>query len=306
MSHLIASGAMIVAETLHGEYVTANASISVWESMFNSQFFMFHQSEDSSTIRKVVRAESYSIPVGLANYIDGVFNTIQMPSQTLGNSGILMREKEDLMDVNLAATSYLVPSTLRKFYNVGDSEGSDSSTQAIFASIEQYFSPSDLAIFQSGAGLPLQKVANVIGGHSSDSICRSTPGSCAEGNLDIQYIMAASPVSPTTYWYTDDSWSGWLTSVANTPNPPLVFSISYGQEEHYVTKVEKDAFNTEAIKQGVMGVTIVAASGDDGAVSRYARYAGSYGCYYAPIFPASNPYVTAVGATSVSTAMRFL
>ena len=118
--------------------------------------------------------------------------------------------------------------------------------------------------------------------------------------------MAASPVSPTTYWYTDDSWSGWLTSVANTPNPPLVFSISYGQEEHYVTKVEKDAFNTEAIKLGVMGVTIVAASGDDGAVSSYTRYLGYGACSYAPIFPASNPYVTAVGATSVSTAMRFL
>ena len=300
VSHLSASGATIVAETLHGEYITANASISVWESMFNTQFFMYHQSEDSIRIRKMVRAESYSIPVGLQLYVDGVFNTIQMPSQSFGNSGTLVREKEDAEGINLAATSYMMPSTLRKFYSVGDTQGSISSTQAIFATIDQHFSPSDLSTFQTAFSLRPQAVANVIGGHSSDYICYFYPESCVEGNLDVQYIMAASPVSPTTFWYTDDSWSGWLTSVANTPNPPLVFSISYGQEEYYVTQVEKDAFNTEAIKLGAMGVTIVAASGDDGAVSRYARSAGSFGCYYAALFPASNPYVTAVGATSVS------
>ena len=306
VSHLIHSGAMIVAETLHGEYVTAKASISVWENMFNTQFFMSHQFENNKITKKVTRAESYSIPSSLQRHVAGVFNTIQMPPQSQGFTKMHFRDKEFLEEITLTATAAMVPEKLRKFYNVGDAQGSAFSTQAIYASIEQYFSPSDLATFQTEVGLPLQPIADVIGGHSSDTVCISTPNSCSEGNLDVQYIMAVSPISPTTYWYTDADYSIWLTSVANTPNPPLVFSISYGQEESYVTRDMKDAFNTEAIKLGAMGVTIVASSGDDGAVSRATRTFGLRGCSYAPLFPASNPYVTAVGATSVSTVIHLL
>lgn len=302
VSYLTSNGATIVAETLHGEYITANASISVWESMLNTRFYMFHQSERNNIVGRVVRAESYSIPIGLQHYVDGTFNTIQMPSQYFGNSGTLVPEKIDAEEFTLtgAATEFMTPSTFKKFYNAGDIQGSTLSTQAIFAAIEQYFSPADLLSFLRDANLPQQKISKVIGGHSSDSVCKSDPDSCAEGNLDVQYIMAASSVSPTTFWYTDRSWSGWLRSVANTPKPPLVFSISYGQEEFFVSEAEKDAFSTEAIKLGAMGVTIVAASGDDGAISRATRNDGLSACSYVAIFPASNPYVTAVGATSVS------
>ena len=224
-----------------------------------------------------------------------------MPLQAHERSGMLRRVESDPNITPLArATAYMTPSKIRSFYNVGNAQGSALSTQAIFATIQQYFSPSDLTLFQQYAGLPAQVIANEIGGQVSDFICYFLPDWCAEANLDVQYITATSPISPTTYWYTDDSWGPWLVTVANTPNPPLVFSISYVQEEIYVSSAEKDAFSTQAIKLGAMGVTIFAASGDDGAISRAARTDGVLGCTYAPLFPASSPYVTAVGATSVS------
>jgi subtilase family serine protease len=46
-----------------------------------------------------------------------------------------------------------------------------------------------------------------------------------------------------------------------------------------------------------MGVTIVAASGDDGANSRDLRNKKGGTCGYIALFPACSPYVTAVGAT---------
>ena len=73
-----------------------------------------------------------------------------------------------------------------------------------------------------------------------------------------------------------------------------------------------NAFNTQAMKLAAMGVTIFAASGDDGVAGfNYAcnsnsgsaatggRWTGAAwtGQGYFPLFPASNPYVTAVGAT---------
>ena len=50
------------------------------------------------------------------------------------------------------------------------------------------------------------------------------------------------------------------------------------------------SFNIEALKLSVRGVTIVASSGDYGV-----NYKDQ--CGYFPLFPASSPYVVAVGAT---------
>ena len=45
-----------------------------------------------------------------------------------------------------------------------------------------------------------------------------------------------------------------------------------------------------------MGVTVLSASGDDGAAGSYAGY-HPQNCGYHPMFPASSPYVTSVGGT---------
>ena len=44
----ISNGATIVSETLFNEYAIANAGISVWEAIFNTEFFLFNQSSDNS------------------------------------------------------------------------------------------------------------------------------------------------------------------------------------------------------------------------------------------------------------------
>lgn len=73
--------------------------------------------------------------------------------------------------------------------------------------------------------------------------------------------MAVSQ-SPTYYMYTDlDYFSSWLITVAAMKHPPLVISISYSIYEMYVTNSELDAFNVQAIKLGVMGVTLITAAG---------------------------------------------
>ena len=297
LEYLYAAGATVIAETLGGEYITATAPITVWEKMFKCEFYMFHQTQENDIIKKVVRTESYSIPAVLNNHVDSVFNTVEMPHENVikARLGGTIAEKFNLQDV-----SNTTPPKLRTAYNMGTSKGSASSTQCVYAYSSQFYSPNDLSQFQAAYGIDSQTVSTVIGGHESSSVCVSTPDYCNEGNLDIQCIMAASPVSPTTFWHTDIiSFSEWLTTVANTPKPALVFSISYGVGEVYVTASERDSFNTQAIKLGAMGVTIVVASGDDGALSRNTR-ASATTCRYSPVFPASSLYVTAVGATMVS------
>ena len=294
LEYLHSTGATVVTETLGGEYITASAPIPVWERMFSCEFFMFHQTQKNEITKRVVRTESYSIPVCLDNHVESVFGTVELPRENLSTLRSAMIDPDN-EKFDLQATDYISPTKLRAAYNMGTSTGSDSSTQAVYASLDQYFSPSDLSQFQTSFGINQQAVSTSIGDHESYSACIN--GTNCFGNLITQYIIAASPISPTTYLYTDMStFSDWLVLVANTQKPALVLIIAYGIDEAGVSYAERDAFNTQAIKLGVMGVTIVVASGDNGAVS--AR--GLDRCYYAPTFPASSPYVTAVGATLVS------
>jgi len=83
----------------------------------------------------------------------------------------------------------------------------------------------------------------------------------------------------------------WLLSVAAMTSPPLVLSVGWGVPESDITASYMTSVNNEAIILSTMGVTLVAASGDDGANSRTT-------CGYAPIFPASSAYFTTVGATN--------
>ena len=298
-SYLLSKGAFVVSISSTREYIRAKAAISVWEAMFNTEFYAFHLTQYNGKVNKVMRAEKYWIPRVLESHIDCVLNMIDVPLRLFGY--LPKVASSPISDGYASSTSVdITPQVIQSYYNMSSTvTGSTLSTQATFASIEQYLSPTDLNTFQKDFGLIVQPISKDIGNFTSNTLCIRDPNSCVESNLDIQYIMGISQISPTTYWYSDLSFGDWLYTVANTKNPPLVISISYGQDEAYTSSSELDLFNNQAIKLGAMGVSIFVSSGDDGANSRDVRTSGKSSCGYSPSFPATSPYVTAVGATSV-------
>ena len=235
--------------------------------------------------------------------------------------------------------------------------GNALSTQGVFASLNESYSPSDLKLFQMQFKLGIQPVAAPYGHANGNVVCPKHPEQCTESMLDLQYMMALSSTvascascttncgtcgstsksrygahfgldpgrgvlahpgtptsptrlphpailsSPTTYWYVDQAQSRnhdlfvyWLIQVANSTQIPWVLSVSYGGPEHYISNSELDTFNSVMIKLGAIGVTVLVASGDNGAPNDDA--VGNPGeCGYWPDFPAANPYVLSVGAT---------
>jgi tripeptidyl-peptidase-1 len=94
-------------------------------------------------------------------------------------------------------------------------------------------------------------------------------------------------------------------------DPPLANSMSWGSIEQDQSTSVLNSFNTEALKLGSIGVTVTISSGDDGVSNSNCACttnsgssqsswtgAGSWtGEGYFPNFPASCPYVTALGAS---------
>lgn len=105
---------------------------------------------------------------------------------------------------------------------------------------------------------------------------------------------------PTEVWYTEgrapnnpnnEPFLTWLINVVNASNPPLLFSISYGEDEKSVGYNFSNRVNVEFCKAGVMGISLLFASGDSGAGGNCTRSGGRE----TPDFPSGSPYVTVVG-----------
>jgi tripeptidyl-peptidase I len=105
----------------------------------------------------------------------------------------------------------------------------------------------------------------------------------------------------------NEDFLAYLVEISDLDYPPLVHSLSYGDVEaeifnaSHAGSVEYGrACDALFMQYGLEGLTFVFSSGDDGLGGSYVRDEETYdlGCSQAwPSWPASSPYVTAVGAT---------
>jgi len=282
---LTAAGANVTSVTSRGEYISASAPLALWSQLLDTEFYTMQHIQSS---HRISRCNAYSLPHSIAQHVQSVAHTTQLPPRH--QAPRLRQAATGTPSVNLAV--------LRKAYNLGaDSASQTHGSQAVFESVDQNYSPEDLSTFAKREGFTAPKI-NDIGGHV---LKECTKHLCGEANLDVQYITAVAPKVPTTFWYVTKTTSfyEYLVAVAQQKEPVLVHSISYGADERALESSVKDSFDTEMIKLGLMGVTVMAATGDDGVAGQEARpnLQGKSACGYNPSFPASSPYVTAVGAT---------
>jgi len=285
----------ILNSTYFDDYIPAESTIGIWEAIFDTEFYVFQQAADPSM--KFTRCLKYSLPNDISRHVDAAFNTVQIPDIYTTRK---VQTAVPLIDIT-ENTGYTTPSLINSVYRIESNVGSRRGSQAVYAILDQQMSPADLTYFQQRFGLPVESINSSIGGHISDAACAVNINDCIEANLDVQYLMGVSQSVPTTFFYWEgyDVWLDWIVEMANMLKPPHVISISYGSYELSMSKSYIKAFDIEAIKLGMMGVTLVAASGDDG-VSGFLARNGNIPCDYYAGFPASSPYVTAVGGTMVT------
>jgi tripeptidyl-peptidase-1 len=314
----------------YGEYIQATATISTWEELFQTQFFEFHDEVYDITF---ARALEYSLPALISGDLTGVLGvadyfppigaaaiqpatdrlkkiTTEAISSLKNKRSLKSNGKKSSTDSSPTllcvdagySLCMAYPQLLYDYYNISSPYGSNSVTQGIYGSLNQAFSPIDLTTFQEGFNVTVHPIAGSINGHVYNNACYVSIDDCAEASLDIQYITSIAQSVPTYYYYYADAtlngFANWLVAVSEMDNPPDLFSISYGGNEAGTSISSEQSFNTEAQKLGVMGISLINSSGDNGAPgSSAAGHPGN--CAYAPAFPSSSPYVTSVGATQV-------
>eukprot|EP00475_Leptophrys_vorax_P037869 TRINITY_DN6585_c1_g1_i1.p1 TRINITY_DN6585_c1_g1~~TRINITY_DN6585_c1_g1_i1.p1 ORF type:complete len:568 (+),score=140.45 TRINITY_DN6585_c1_g1_i1:310-2013(+) len=282
----------------HGTFISAYVPVNVVDEQFKADFHIYSH---PLVNRQVVKTEFARLPEELAAHVTHLPHISYFPQV---RSKVKFTPQLGVADASLsaasAASNYVTPSLLSSYYGIDNSVVSNGATQSLFEALGQMFDNTDLNLFQQQFGLVVQNITDIIG-QDVPQECFSSSGDedCGEANLDVQYIMAIAQGAETTYWNIDSSSSDpfldWVEALSYRSSLPQVHSISYGGYEDS-SNDDMTTFNTEVQKLGLQGITVIVSSGDDGAANSGARSDASQ-CGYHASFPASSPYVTAVGAT---------
>jgi len=165
---------------------------------------------------------------------------------------------------------------------------------------------SSIQNFQTGLAGGLTTITPVIvPGSGVEAI---QPGDVGESEIDLEYSSSLLREANLFFVYTGvnpnyDVFDSVVFAITNDVAP--VISISYGACEPLLSATNLQQLNAIFEQAAAQGQTIIASSGDSGA-SGCARYSSSQGVSTAQQqalavdFPASSPYVTAVGGTQMA------
>ncbi|KAJ5678346.1 uncharacterized protein N7477_003979 [Penicillium maclennaniae] len=299
-----------------GATLSFSGSVETVEKLLDTDF-AYYKNGDTTKLRTT----QYSIPDDLTDYIDVISPTVYFGGLRKFAPMPSLAKKQVRRDSKISAScnDYITPSCLKEMYNVGDYTPKPSAGSRIgFGSfLNQSASESDLAEYETLFNIPQQSFSvELINGGVND---QSAPvADIGEANLDVQLIVAVSHPLPVHEFITggvapfipnadeptiandeNEPYSVYYEYLLSKTNAelPQVISNSYGDDEQTVPeKYAKLVCNLIGLNT-IRGLTILHSSGDEG-VGSACQASDGVTPQFNPIFPATCPYVTAVGGTS--------
>ena len=199
------------------------------------------------------------------------------------------------------------PGQLRSAYNLnkGINAGNDGSGQTV-AIIDAYASPtilSDTNTYAFRTGSPpltsatYKQVVPKVSEYSDTAACGTTAGWQGEQTLDVQSAHGVAPGAQILYVGGFNCGGGLDVAMSKILDGKLanIVSNSYGYAGEAVPDSVISGEQNQHIQAAVEGIGLYFSSGDSG--DEMARLG-----YSSPDFPASSPYVTSVGGTSLEIA----
>lgn len=305
---------------LEDDWMTVTTSVGVANKMLDTEFSWFVSEE--KTPRKMLRALEYSVPSEVSEHVRMIQPTTRFPAIKVNHaigSEMSIIAVAAAANVTVNCDVAITPDCLKKLYKIDYKADAKSGSKAAFASyLEQYARHSDLALFEQNI-LPeaVGQDFDVVKFNGFKDDQNSTDDS-GEANLDLQYMLGlAQPLPVTEFgtggrgpWVADldqpdeadsanEPYLEFLQGVLKLPQEklPQVISTSYGENEQSVPKSYALTVCNMFAQLGSRGVSVLFSSGDSGTGSACQSNDGKNTTKFQPQYPASCPWVTAVGST---------
>jgi len=289
-----------------GDMIEANITVATAEVMFSTE--LHHFVHEGMALDVVRASKAYSLSSSLADKLYLVGNLAQLPA-------LIKTQVKQLPEVHDEAklgawpqdcgacsqAKWTTPAVLTQAYELGDIPNKQNATIAMAEFQGVFWDQQDLTAFQQNCNLDYKVTVARQVGPNQQKTCK-TPiigqQTCTESLLDVEYIKAVVGDMPlTSVSNLQYSLLNWAKQIDNMDDLPPIHSVSYGNDEVQQTSTSfMDSCNAQFMKLGAQGVSILFASGDQGTYGRTGP--GLFGMgKFNPDFPASSPYITAVGGT---------
>jgi kumamolisin len=281
-----AHGLAVVESDAARRSVVLSGTTQAMNAAFGVQLQQFEHA--SGTYRG--RTGSISVPGELAGVVEGVFGLDDRPAAEPH-----FQRYQPVLGMHSVAAKAFTPPQLAKLYDFPtDADGAGQCIGII--ELGGGYKPADISTYFASLGIPTPKVkaVRVDGAKNHPTNANSADG---EVLLDIEVAAALAPKAHIAVYFAPNTTAGFLdaitTAVHDNVNKPSVISISWGAAESHWTAQAMTQYDQAFQAAAAMGVTICAASGDNGSSDGVAD-----GKTHVD-FPSSSPNVLACGGTKL-------
>ncbi|KAH9016946.1 subtilisin-like protein [Lactarius pseudohatsudake] len=299
----------------HGGTTLTLSGVSIIQAnaLLGASYQLYRHVETNET---VVRTVGYALPTALHGLVQTVVPTTcfstphtQWQSPRKGSGGATAGLKKPVSGEPVTVLSsrddeLRTPSFLRSLYKTTEYRpaAADRNALGVVGFLNEYPSPEDLAKFMSvyrpdGANAAIIVVQVNGGGYDPTK-------PAYEPNLDTQYAMAMTYPTAVIFYSTGrgprgttDWLASWLGNILKRVNIPRTISISYNIDEGSIPVAYAKYLCNQFAMLGTRGVSVLISTGDFG-VGKGDCVAKDGSVRFIPFWPATCPFVTAVGGTS--------
>lgn len=241
------------------------------------------------------RTGMVSVPDELAHDITGVFGFSNQRHLHRGHKA----RRISATTSAITNRRWFIPSELAPIYNfpANDASGQCIALLEFGGGVDE----NDLSEYFTKISLPKPTVT-IVGTAGDPS---ADPGSTGEVMLDIDVVGALAPNATIAVYFSTFDEKGLIDAISavisDTTNKPAVASISWGWDENQPFNRDTiwspaaiDHINQSFLAAAHLGITVCVSTGDDGSEAQVKDGRAHVN------YPATSPYVLAVGGTSLT------
>jgi kumamolisin len=282
----------VLSEDIASRTVKLSGTVQAFNDAFGANLRRYQHS--SGTYR--CRTGALTIPANLESIVEGVFGLDNRPQ---AKAHFRLRKRNPASAAQAAAAVSYSPLQVAKAYDFPSGSSATGAGQCIgVIELGGGYNSADLDSFFKNLGITTPKITAVSVDGGTNSPTNDPSGPDGEVELDIEVAGAIAPAAQIAAYFAPNTDQGFIdavtTAVHDATLKPSVVSISWGGPESSWTEQSRNALNSACQDASTMGVTVLAASGDDGSSD------GSTDGSPTVDFPAASPYVVACGGTKLT------
>ncbi|KAI0045659.1 family S53 protease [Auriscalpium vulgare] len=290
-----------------GDWIGIETTVAQANSLFDADFSKFVHTSGQETVRTL----SYSIPASLKSHLDLVHPTVTFPAIELANVPLASIPLSLSARIELSSdtapsscNNYITPTCLQQLYGIPSTPAAQDGNQLyVTGLIEQYANRADLGSFLTRFRPDMSPnttfaFQSLDGGKDLQNISQAG----LEADLDIQYTIGVATGVPVTFLSvgnnSQDNTGGMLdlaNNLLSQQTVPQVLTTSYGLNEDTISMALAQKLCNAYAQLGARGTSVLFSSGDGGVAGSQPQKCKRF----VPTFPATCPFVTAVGGTKL-------